>query len=66
MSTAKVAAAKAAGRPREPKTWGTRRAAEIRAKCNKLTRAEREALLERAMQIAYGGNAHPSAQTRRR
>jgi len=65
MSTAKKAASKASGRTRESKTWGTRMAAEIRAQCNKLTRAEREALLERAMQLAYGADAQP-AQTRRR
>ena len=64
MSTAKKAA-KASGRARESRTWGTRMAAEIRAKCNKLTRAEREALLERAMRIAYGTDAQP-AKTRRR
>ena len=65
MSTAKKPASKASGRARESKTWGTRMAAEIRAECNKLTRAQREALLERAMQIAYGTDAHPT-QTRHR
>lgn len=65
MSTAKKAAAKASGRAREPRTWGTRTAAKIRAECNKLTRADREALLERAMQMAYGADAQP-APTRRR
>ena len=29
-------------------------AAQIRAECNTLTLAERETLLERAMQLAYG------------
>jgi len=65
MSTAQKAAPKVSGRARESKTWGTRMAADIRAKCNKLSRAEREALLERAMQIAYGTDAQP-AKTRRR
>ena len=65
MSTVKKAAPKSAGRARGSKTWGTRVAAEIRAECNKLTRAQREALLDRAMQIAYGSDAQP-AQTRRR
>jgi hypothetical protein len=65
MSTAKKAASKASGSACESKTWGTRAAAEIRAECNKLTRAEREALLERAMHLAYGADAQP-APTRRR
>jgi len=39
---------------REPKSLGEKWAAEIRAQCNKLTPAERERLLERAMQLAYG------------
>ena len=39
---------------REPKSLGEKWAAEIRSKCNKLTRAERERLLERAVQLAYG------------
>ena len=65
MSTAKMPASKSSARARELKTWGTRQAAEIRAQCNKLTRAQRESLLERAMQIAYGTDAQPT-QTRRR
>ncbi len=65
MSTAKKTSPKAAGSAREDKTWGTRVAANIRAQCNKLTRVEREALLERAMQLAYGADAQP-APTRRR
>lgn len=40
-------------------------AAEIRIRCNKLSRSERESLLERAMQIAYGTDAQPT-KTRRR
>ena len=52
-STAKKAS-KTSGRARESKTWGTRKAAEIRTQCNKLTHAEREALWERATQLAYG------------
>ena len=65
MSTPSKAAAKKPGRARGSKTWGTRAAAEIRAKCNQWTRAERDAWLERAMQIAYGSEAQPT-QTRRR
>ncbi len=63
MSTAKKAASKVARR--ESKTWGTRAAEQIRAECNKLTREEREALLERAMKLAYGAEAQPT-KTRRR
>ena len=65
MSTVKKTAAKVSRRVRVPKTWGTRAAAEIRAQCNKLTRAERESLLERAMQLAYGTEAHPALIYRR-
>jgi hypothetical protein len=65
MSTPSKAAVKKPARARGSKTWGTRVAAEIRARCNKLSRAEREALLERGMQIAYGTGAQP-AKTRRR
>jgi hypothetical protein len=65
MSMASKPASKRSTRARGSKTWGTRKAAEIRAECNKLSRAERDALLERAMQIAYGSNAQP-AKTRRR
>ncbi|MCI0620570.1 MAG: hypothetical protein L0387_02685 [Acidobacteria bacterium] len=60
MSIAKKAASKTSRRARESKSWGTRKAAEIRTQCNKLTRAEREALLERAMQLAYGTDAQPT------
>lgn len=63
MSTAKKATA--SRRVRGKETWGTRAAATIRAECNHLTRAERDALLERAMQIAYGAATHPT-KTRRR
>jgi len=38
----------------EVKSLGDKWAAETRAKCNKLTRAERGRLLERALQLAYG------------
>ena len=64
MSTPSKAAAKKPARARGSKTWGTRAAAEIRAKCNKLTRAKQKAWLEHAMQIAYGSEAQPT-QTRR-
>jgi hypothetical protein len=63
MSTAKKSPAPR--RVRKPETWGTRAAAAIRADCNKLTRAEQDALLERAMQIAYGAEPQPT-RTRRR
>lgn len=65
MSTVKKSTAKVSRPVREPKTWGARAAEKIRAQCNQLTRAERESLLERARQLAYGTDAHPS-QTRRR
>lgn len=65
MSTVRKTSPKASGRAREDRTWGTRVAAKIRAQCNKLTRIERESLLERAMQLAYGADA-PPAPTRRR
>jgi hypothetical protein len=61
MSTKKKAPAKAPEGAHESPTWGTRVAEEIRAQCNKLTRAEREALLERAMRIAYGAEAEPKS-----
>ncbi len=65
MSSANKAASKATRRARGAQTWGTRMAAEIRAQCNKLTRAERDALLERAMQLAYGADAQPTPTRRR-
>jgi hypothetical protein len=65
MSKPSKAAAKKPARARGSKTWGTRAAAAIRARCNKWTRAEREAWLERAMQIAYGSDAQ-APKTRRR
>ncbi|MCO5053938.1 MAG: hypothetical protein M9920_16800 [Verrucomicrobiae bacterium] len=65
MSTPSKAAARKPGRARGSRTWGTRAAAKIRAQSNQWTRAEREAWLERAMQIAYGSKAQLT-QTRRR
>jgi imidazolonepropionase-like amidohydrolase len=65
MSTPSKAAAKKPARARGSKTWGTLAAAKIRAECNKLSRTERESLLERGMQIAYGTDAQPT-KTRRR
>lgn len=44
-----------AKQPRKPvQTTGEKWAAEARAKCNKLTRAERDELMKLAMQLAYG------------
>ncbi len=48
----------------ERKSLGEKWAAEVRAKCNKLTRAERERLLERAMQLAYGESSTTSNSSR--
>ena len=49
----------------EPKSPGTAWAEQTRAKCTKITTEEREKLLDRAMQIAYGAENSP-ATTRRR
>lgn len=65
VSRTKKTPSKASRRARESRTWGTRMADEIRGQCNKLTRSERENLLERAMKLAYGADAQP-AQNRRR
>jgi hypothetical protein len=46
----------------EKETVGTRWAREIRAQCNKLTRARRDALLDRAMQLAYGSVRRPEGR----
>lgn len=44
-----------AKRSRKPvRSTGEKWAAEARAKCNKLTRAERDQLMTLAMQLAYG------------
>ena len=47
---------KAKSLPQEQKSFGEKAAAEVRAQCNKLTRAERERLMEHAMKLAYGKN----------
>jgi hypothetical protein len=49
--------AKAAVADPEPKTKGTIWAEENRARCNKLTDAQREKLLARALEIIYGRKA---------
>lgn len=49
----------------ERKSLGEQWAAEVRAKCNKLTRAERERLLERAMQLAYGERSATTSNSSR-
>ncbi len=41
----------------EPKTKGTIWAQQNRARCNRLTDAERSKLLERALEAIYGGKA---------
>ena len=53
--------AKSSAKPREKKTPETIQAEAIRARCNKLTKDEREKLLNRAMQIAYGEARHAAA-----
>ena len=51
---------------REPeKSPGTAWAEQTRAQCNQLTDTERERLLHRAMQIAYGPEAQPVPPRRR-
>lgn len=56
---------KAAPSKKEPKTWGTKVVEKYRPRMNKLTAAQRERLLERAMKIAYGDAAEPTAARRR-
>jgi hypothetical protein len=56
---------KAAKTSRERKSPGTLAVEKYRPRMNKLTAAERERLLERAMQIAYGDAAQPAAARRR-
>ena len=51
---------KRAARPRKKphypeETMGSRLAAEIRKRANKLTKEEREDLFKKAMQVYYGG-----------
>lgn len=56
---------KAAKPSRERKSPGTLIVEKYRPRMNKLTAAQREQLLERAMQLAYGDAAHPTATRRR-
>ncbi|MCX8092425.1 MAG: hypothetical protein N3I86_16090, partial [Verrucomicrobiae bacterium] len=65
MSTAAKVTAKRMARARVSKRSLTRHAAQVRARCNLLSQAERERLMERAMQLAHGADAQP-AKTRRR
>ena len=51
--------------PRERKSPGTLIVEKYRPRMNKMTAVERERLLERAMQIAYGDAAQPAASRRR-
>ncbi len=48
----------------EEKSQGTVWAEQTRAKCNKLTEAQREKLLDRAMQIAYAAEGQLAAPRR--
>jgi hypothetical protein len=50
---------------RAAKTRGAAWAQQTRQRCNPLTEAGREKLLDRAMQIAYGPQAEPAAARRR-
>ena len=50
-------AAKPSVKKLEPKTKGTIWAEKNRARCNKLTDAEREKLMERAVEVIYGDRA---------
>jgi hypothetical protein len=56
---------KAVKRTREGKSPGTRIVEKYRPRMNKLTAAERERLLQRAMQLAYGVNAEAAPARRR-
>ncbi|MBI2928767.1 MAG: hypothetical protein HYY24_24145 [Verrucomicrobia bacterium] len=56
---------KAAKPSKERKTRGTLLVEKYRPRLNKLTDAERERLLERAMQLAYGQDTQPAAPRRR-
>ena len=56
---------KAAPNKPELKTWGTKIVEKYRPRMNKLTAGQRERLLERAMQIAYGDAAKPAPARRR-
>jgi hypothetical protein len=49
---------------RKLRTRGTAWAEKTRAQCNKLDQAEREKLLERAMQIAHGTTAETTTTRR--
>jgi hypothetical protein len=50
---------------REQKSRGAVWAEQTRKRCNPLTNVQREKLLNRAMQIAYGTEAEPAAARRR-
>mgnify|MGYP001591775755 CR=1 FL=1 len=65
MKNGKREARKRPASPLEEKSRGTVWAEQTRARCNKLTEAERARLLDRAMQIAYGGEAKPAVARRR-
>ena len=56
---------KAATPTKARKTRGTLLVEKYRPRLNKLTDAERERLLERAMQLAYGQDTQPAAPRRR-
>ena len=56
---------KAAAKPAEKKTPGTDMAARIRARANKLSDGEREALTTDAMRIIYGAEGQAVRAHRR-
>ena len=49
----------------EKKTPGTIQAQELRARCNKLTEAERRKLRDEAMRLYYGCEPKPASVGRR-
>ena len=49
---------------KKAKSRGTVWAEGTRAQCNKLTTAQREKLLDRALKIAYGAEAQPAVTNR--
>jgi hypothetical protein len=51
-------------KPAREKSRGTTWAERTRSHCNTLTPAQREALLDRALRIAYGAEAEPAAAGR--
>jgi len=65
MKNGKRATRKRRSGKRAEKSSGTVWAEQTRAQCNQLTDAEREKLLDRAVQLAYSAGAEPTVARRR-